>query len=82
MNLTIGNKLTIDHQIIDASGFILFNHGDIVTIKGIWKTDGKWSNISNDWIPEVIRGIMLDEIDGIWFLSCFTETKIYGQKNK
>jgi len=77
MDLIVGNKLTIDHQIISESGLILFESGDIVTINDIWKSDGKWSNISNDWIPEVIRGVMLDEIGGIWFLSCFTETKNY-----
>ena len=44
MDLTVGNKLTIDHQIISESGLILFEYGDIVTINDIWKSDGRWSN--------------------------------------
>lgn len=73
--LAEGVELTIDHDIIDSSGCIIFLKGLKVKIREVWKTDGKWSNIYNMYVPEVIHGVKLVDIDGTWFLSCFSETK-------
>ena len=73
--LAEGVELTIDHDIIDSSGQVIFLKGLKVRIREVWKTEGKWSNLYSMFVPEVIHGIKLEDISGIWFLSCFSETK-------
>ncbi len=75
MTLEIGGELTIVHDIFGIGGNYIFRKGQKVTIRDIWKTDGKWSNLYNYWQPERINGVKLHEESGIWFLDTFEETK-------
>lgn len=69
-----GIELTVDHDIIDGSGHIIFNKGQKVKIREVWKDEARWSNIYNIWIPEIIRGFKLEDHYGLWLLDCFEET--------
>jgi hypothetical protein len=75
--LTPGNKLTISCDLIDEIGYAVLNKGDIVTIKNIEHKPEHWSNFFNMFLPEEINGIRLEELDGLYFPSCFEELKEY-----
>ena len=73
--IAVGDELTVDHDIIDIAGGIALKLGEKVIIREVIKTPSKWSNTFNMFIPEVIHGVMLEGKYGMWFLSCFVETK-------
>lgn len=70
-----GVELTVDHETITSSGHIHFKKGQKVIVREVWKTEAKWSNYYNMWMPEVIHGVKLEGEYGIYFMSLFTETK-------
>jgi hypothetical protein len=73
--IAVGDELTVDHDIIDVAGGIALKLGEKVIVHEVIKTPSKWSNAFNMFKPEVIHGVILDEKYGMWFLSCFVETK-------
>lgn len=75
--LTVGNTLTVDHDVINDCGEIVLSSGQKVRIKEVDITPSKWSNCFNMFMPERINWIVLEDIYGLWFLSVFTETKNY-----
>lgn len=73
--MEIGDELTIDHNIIDSGGCILFTEGQKVIIREVWKDEAKWSNFYNMWMPEKTHGFKLVDHGGLWLVDCFEETK-------
>jgi hypothetical protein len=80
IKLRAGAVLTIDHDTITSSGQLGFKKGEKVTVREVWKTEEKWSNIYNVWLDEVIHGVKLENHYGIYFLSLFEETKNIATK--
>jgi len=73
--LAEGVELTIDHDTVMSSGNNHFKKGQKVKVREVWKTEAKWSNFYNMWVPEKVHGVKLENEYGIYFLSLFTETK-------
>lgn len=70
-----GRELTVDHDIIDGVGSIIFTKGQKVTIDEVWKDEAHWSNIYEMYMPTKIHGFKLIGHYGLWFTGCFEETK-------
>lgn len=70
-----GNELTIDHDIVDFAGNLLFSKGQKVIIKEVWKDEARWSNVYDMWMPAKIHGFKLKGHYGLWLTNCFEETK-------
>lgn len=70
-----GDTLTIDNDIIDISGNILFSKGQKVIIREVWKDEARWSNVYDMWMPAKIHGFKLKDHYGLWLTNCFVETK-------
>ena len=73
--MNIGDELTIEHEIIDSSGGILFSKGEKVIISYIDRDISHWSMLRGGYTPEKICGVKLEGHYGTWFLNCFEETK-------
>lgn len=70
-----GETLTIDHDIIDGTGHIVFTKGQKVIIDEVWKNEARWSNVYEMWMPAKLHGFKLVGHYGLWFVDCFIETK-------
>lgn len=72
----IGNILTIDHEIIDNNGRIIFEENQKVKVRDTWIMEGQWSKLYlSIWIEPELRGIYIEGVYGIWFPSAFKELK-------
>ncbi|MFW5847450.1 MAG: hypothetical protein ACOCVF_00830 [bacterium] len=75
LEIKIGDKLTVDHDVIDISGNIILKKNQKVTIKKINRIPPNFSNIFKIYLPERINSIKVNEHEGTWVLSTFKETK-------
>lgn len=72
----VGDKLTIDHEVFDIGGNIIFEANQEVVVSKLWVSEGRWSNLCPDiWIPEKLNGVYLVDEYGIWLPSLFKELK-------
>ncbi len=70
-SITAGCELTLNSDIINISGKIIFKKGHKVVVREVLKSGGYWGKMSGYWIDERIDGVKLEGRYGIWSLSTF-----------
>lgn len=73
--MEIGDVVTWNHDSITDGGQILHHKGDVSIIQEIAKTGGHWGKLSGYYMEERILGFKLEGEYGLFFPSCFEETK-------
>ncbi len=74
MNVVIGDILTVNCDVIDISGCIIFRCNQKVEVDEVLKKEPFWGKMSGVYYPEEITGIKLVNTYGIWSLKTFKET--------
>lgn len=75
-----GDILTVRCEVITLSGLILLQEGDKVVVRDVVIEPAHYSNLCPDlWIPPRLRGVFLEDREGVWLPSTFYEYLI-GEK--
>ena len=77
-----GDILHVRCEVISIGGLILMEEGDKVVVRDVEIEEGHYSRLCPDiWYPPRLRGIFLEDRQGVWLPTAFYECLI-GEKVK
>ena len=75
-----GDTLTVRCEVFSIGGQILMQVGDKVKVRDVEIEPARYSNLYPDiWYPPKLRGVLLEDRQGVWLPSTFYESWI-GEK--
>lgn len=73
--LKAGCELTVKHEVIGASGAIIFKEGEKVKVRELEVKEAFYGKKTGVYYPKEITGVKLEGKYGIWFPNMFQETE-------